>query len=210
MNDNETQFGRDDVVAELDVQIEHAAAVLKGRRGNARRSLLAWKSALEGARQSLMDGTTTEAQVSALVRQGCRLAGAVPSHMVGHDGDQPVWITTGEAMARNVAVVQQLGGLLRTQIDRRRYLTIRNESAGGHVLTRASSRYGNCGMVNEGKDGRGGRLAGERLRRDGPLAGVRPVPPHQRSAHGWLPLLLPPRFGGSIPTCRFRPPSSCR
>ena len=117
MNDNETQFGRDDVVAELDVQIEHAAAVLKGRRGNARRSLLAWKSALEDARESVMDGTTTEAQVSALVRRGCRLAGAVPSQMVGHDGDQPVWITTDEAMARNVAVVQQLGGLLRTQIN---------------------------------------------------------------------------------------------
>ena len=117
MNDNETQFGRDDVVAELDVQIEHAATVLRGRRGNARRSLIAWRSALEDARQSVMAGTTTEAQVRALVRQGCRLAGAVPSQMVGHDGDRPVWITTGEAMSRNVAIVQQLGRLLRTQID---------------------------------------------------------------------------------------------
>ena len=117
MNDNETNINRDDVVAELDVQIEHTTAVLKGLRGNARRSLLRWKNALEDARQSVMAGTTTEAQVRALVRQGCRLAGAVPSQMVGHDGDRPVWITTGEAMARNVAVVQQLGRLLRTQIN---------------------------------------------------------------------------------------------
>ena len=117
MNDNETQFSRDDVVAELDVQIEHTTAALKGLRGNARRSLTGWKSALEDARQSVMAGTTTEAQVTALVRQGCRLAGAVPSQMVGHDGDRPVWITTGEAMSRNVAIVQQLGRLLRTQIN---------------------------------------------------------------------------------------------
>ena len=117
MNDNETNINRDDVVAELDVQIEHTTAVLKGLRGNARRSLLRWKNALEDARQSVVEGTTTEAQVRALVHQGCRLAGAVPSQMVGHDGDRPVWITTGEAMARNVAVVQQLGRLLRTQIN---------------------------------------------------------------------------------------------
>ena len=110
-------INRDDVIAELDAQIRHATAVLKGRRSNVRRSLLAWKSALEDARQSVMAGTTTEAQVGALVRQGCRLAGAVPTQMVGHDGDRPVWITTGEAMSRNVAVVQQLGRLLRTQIN---------------------------------------------------------------------------------------------
>ena len=116
MNDNETQTTRDVVAAELDAQIRHTTAVLKGRRGNARRSLLRWKSALEDARQSVVAGTTTEAQVSAFVHQGCRLAGAVPSQMVGHDGDAPVWITTGEAMASNVAVVQQLGRLLRTQI----------------------------------------------------------------------------------------------
>ena len=64
-----------------------------------------------------MEGAITEAQVWALVDQGCRLAGAVPSQMVRHDGDQPVWITTGEAMASNVAIVQRLGRLLRTRID---------------------------------------------------------------------------------------------
>ena len=117
MNDNEIQISRDDVVAELDAQIRHATAILKGRRGNARRSLLGWKSALEDARQSVMAGTTTEEQVEALVHQGCRLAGAIPSQTVRHVGDTPVWITTGEAMSRNVAAVQQLGRLLRTQIN---------------------------------------------------------------------------------------------
>ena len=72
MNARESQFNRDDVLAELDAQIRYATAVLKGRRGNVRRSLIAWKSALEDARTSVAAGTTTEAQVRALVDQGCR------------------------------------------------------------------------------------------------------------------------------------------
>ena len=117
MNASDPTNNRDDVIAELDSQIRHATAVLKRRRGNARRSLIAWKSALEDARQSVTEGVITEAQVSALVHQGCRLVGAVPSQIVRHDGDVPVWITTGEAMSDNVAIVQHLGRLLRTQTE---------------------------------------------------------------------------------------------
>ena len=117
MNDSETRINRDDVIADLDAQIEHTTAALKGKRGNVRRRLVSWRSALEDARRSVVEGTTTEAQVWALVRRGCRLAGAVPSQRVGQDGDHTVWITTGEDMARDVAIVRQLGHLLRTQID---------------------------------------------------------------------------------------------
>ena len=64
-----------------------------------------------------MAGTTTAAQVGALVHRGCRLTGAVPAERVGHDGDREVWITAGEAMAGNVAIAQRLGRLLRTQVN---------------------------------------------------------------------------------------------
>ena len=77
MNDSETRINRDDVIADLDAQIEHTTAALKGKRGNVRRRLVSWRSALEDARRSVVEGMTTEAQVGALVRQGCRLAGAV-------------------------------------------------------------------------------------------------------------------------------------
>ena len=117
MNASEPQINREDVVAELDAQIRHVAAILKGRRGNIRRSLTGWKSALEDARESVMDGTITEAQVRALVHRGCRLAGAVPAERVGHDGETEIWITTGEAVSSNVAIVQRLGRLLRTQVN---------------------------------------------------------------------------------------------
>ena len=117
MNANEPQINRKDVVAELDAQIQHAAAILKGRRGNVRRSLIGWKSALEDAREPVMDGTITEAQVRALVHRGCRLAGAVPAERVAHDGDPESWITTDEAMSSNVAIVQRWGRLLRTQVN---------------------------------------------------------------------------------------------
>ena len=40
MNASETQINRDDVRAELDARIRHATAVLKGRRGIVRRSLI--------------------------------------------------------------------------------------------------------------------------------------------------------------------------
>ena len=116
MNDNEAQISRDDVIAELDTQIQNTTTFLKGKRGNVRRSLTGWRSALEDARQSVRAGTTTEAQVSALVHQGCRLAGAFPAEQVGNRGLHTVWMTTDEAMANNVAIVQQLGRLLRTQI----------------------------------------------------------------------------------------------
>ncbi len=117
MNANEPQINREDVVAELDAQIRHAAAVLKGRRGHVRRSLVAWKSALADARKFVVEGTITEAQVRALVHRGCRLAGAVRAERVGHDGETEVWITTGEAVSSNVAIVQRLGRLLRTQVN---------------------------------------------------------------------------------------------
>ena len=117
MNTSEPQIDREDVVAELDAQIRHATAVLKGRRGHVRRSLTGWKIALEDARESVMEGTITEAEVRALVHLGYRLAGAVPAERVGHDGDTEIWISTGEAMSSNVAVVQRLGRLLRTQVN---------------------------------------------------------------------------------------------
>ena len=117
MNASEPPIDREDVVAELDAQIRHATAVLKGRRGHVRRSLIGWKSALEGAKESVMEGTITAAQVRALVHRGCRLAGAVPAERVGHDGETEIWITTGEAVSSNVAIVQRLGRLLRTQVN---------------------------------------------------------------------------------------------
>ena len=117
MNARETQFNRDDVLAELDAQNHHAVCALKGRRGNGRHSLIAWKSALEDDRQSVTDGFITEAQVSPLVDQGCRLAGAFPAEQVGYRGRHTVWMTADEAMANNVSIVQHLGRLLRTQIN---------------------------------------------------------------------------------------------
>ncbi len=114
MNASEPQINREDVVAELDAQIRHTTTILKGRRGHVRRSLTGWKSALEDARESVMEGSITEAQARALVHRGCRLAGAVPAERVGHDGETEIWITTGEAVSSNVAIVQRLGRLLRT------------------------------------------------------------------------------------------------
>ena len=117
MDARETQFNRDDVLAELDAQILHAVGTLKGQRGNWRRSLIAWKSALEDDRQSVTEGAITETQVSALVDQGCRLAGPSRRNRSGNLGLHTVWMTTDEAMANNVAIVQHLGRLLRTQIN---------------------------------------------------------------------------------------------
>ena len=117
MNASEQPINRDDVIAELDAQIRHATGALKGLRGRVRRNLMDWIGVLEDARQSVMEGTVTETQVASLVDRGCRLAGAVPADQVGHDGERQVWITTGEAMASNVAIVQHLGRLLRTQIE---------------------------------------------------------------------------------------------
>ena len=117
MNTSEPQINREDVVAELDAQIGHAAAVLKGQKGSVRRSLMGWKSALEEASESVIEGTITEAQVRVLVHRGCRLAGAVPAERVGHDGETEIWISTGEAVSSNVAIVQRLGRLLRTQVN---------------------------------------------------------------------------------------------
>ena len=116
MKANEPQINREDVVAELDAQIRHVITVLKGRRGRVRRSLTGWPP-LEDARKSVMEGSITEAQVRALVHRGCRLAGAVPAERVGHDGETEIWITTGEAVSSNVAIVQRLGHLLRTQVN---------------------------------------------------------------------------------------------
>ena len=117
MNASETQFKRDHVIAELDAQIRHATGALKGRRGRVRRSLMDWISSLQDARTSVAAGTTTEAQVRALVDQGCRLVGAFPAEQVGNRGLHTVWITTSEDMSNNVAIVQHLGRLLRTQIN---------------------------------------------------------------------------------------------
>ncbi len=117
MNASELEINRDDVIAELDAQIGHVAAILKGKRGNVRRSLTGWESALEDARKSVIEGTITAAQVNALVHRGCRLAGAVPAQRVGHDGETEVWISTGAAVSSNVAIVQRLGRLLRTQVN---------------------------------------------------------------------------------------------
>ena len=116
MNASDPTINREDVLVELDSQIRHAVGALEGRRGNGRRSLIAWKSALEDARQSVTAGAITEAKVSALVDQGCRLAGAFPADQVGNRGLHTVWMTTGENMSNNVAIVQHLGRLLRTQI----------------------------------------------------------------------------------------------
>ena len=115
MNAAEPPINRDDVIAELDARIRRATGALKGRRGRARRSLMDWISSLEDARTSVAAGTTSEAQVRALVDRGCRLCGAFPAEQVGNDGERQVWITTGEDMANNVAIVQHLGRLLRTQ-----------------------------------------------------------------------------------------------
>ena len=117
MNASEPQTNREDVVAELDALIQHTTALLKGRRGNARRGLLDWRSALEDAKQSVLEGNTTEEQVTALVNRGCRLAGAFPADRVGDYGYTEEWMTTSEVMANNVTIVQQLGDLLRTQIN---------------------------------------------------------------------------------------------
>ena len=117
MNAGQHPINRDDVIAELDDQIRHATGALKGRRGRVRRSLMDWISSLEDARKAVAEGTATEAQVRALVDRGCRLAGAFPADQVGHDGERQVWITTGEDMANNVAIVQHLGRLLRTQTN---------------------------------------------------------------------------------------------
>ena len=117
MNASETQFKRDDVIAELDAQIRHATRALKGRRRSVRRSLMDWISSLEDARKAVAEGTTTETQVRALVDRGCRLAGAFPAEQVGNRGLHTVWMTTSEDMSNNVAIVQHLGRLLRTQIN---------------------------------------------------------------------------------------------
>jgi hypothetical protein len=117
MDADEPQTDREDVVAELDALIQHTTTVLKSRRSNVRRRLMDWKSALEDAKKSVTDGTTTEEQVEALVDRGCRLAGAFPAEQVGDRGLRTVWMITGEAMANDVAIVQRLGDLLRTQID---------------------------------------------------------------------------------------------
>ncbi|MDE0343009.1 MAG: hypothetical protein OXK82_07570 [Deltaproteobacteria bacterium] len=117
MNASEPQTNQEDVIGKLDVLIQHTAVLLKGQRGNARRGLMDWRSTLEDAKQSVEEGTTTEEQVAALVDRGCRLAGAFPADKVGHYGHTEVWMTTSEVMANNVAIVQQLGDLLRTQIN---------------------------------------------------------------------------------------------
>ena len=71
----------------------------------------------EDPRRSVSAGAVTEAQVTALVQQGSRLPGATPSQTVPHDGDALVWVTTGETMSGNVAIVQRLGNFFRTQIN---------------------------------------------------------------------------------------------
>ena len=117
MKASESPINRNDVIAELDAQIQHATGALKGLRGRIRHSLMDWISSLEDARKAVADGTTTEAQVRALVDRGCRLAGAFPAEQVGNRGLHTVWMTTDEVMVNNVAIVQHLGRLLRTQIN---------------------------------------------------------------------------------------------
>ncbi len=117
MNVSKHPINRDDVIAELDAQIRHATGALKGLRGKVRRNLTDWIRTLEDARKSVAEATTTEAQIEALVDRGCRLAGAFPAEQVGNRGLHTVWMTTGEAMSNNLAAVQRLGHLLRTQID---------------------------------------------------------------------------------------------
>ena len=87
MDASEPQVNREGVVAELDGQIQHTTTVLKGRRGNVRRRLMDWNSTLEEAKRSVVEGTTNEEQVEALVDQGCRLAGSIPSKRIGHNGE---------------------------------------------------------------------------------------------------------------------------
>lgn len=79
--------------------------------------MIGWISALEDVRKAVLGGTATEAQVRAFVDRGCRLAGAAPADQAVHDGKRQVWITTGEAMASNVAIFQHLGRPLPTQIN---------------------------------------------------------------------------------------------
>ena len=117
MNASQHPINRDDVIAELDARIRHATGALKGRRGRVRRSLTDWISSLEDASKAVAEGTTTEAQVRALVDRGCRLAGTFPADQVGNRGLHTVWMTTSEDMASNVAIAQHLGRLLRTQTN---------------------------------------------------------------------------------------------
>ena len=117
MNASQHPINRDDVIAELDAEIRHATGALKGLRGKVRRNLTDWICALEDARSSVAEATTTEEQIEALVDRGCRLAGAFPAEQVGNRGMHTVWMTTDEAMANNVAIVQHLGRLLRTQTE---------------------------------------------------------------------------------------------
>ena len=117
MNAGEHPINRDDAIAELDAQIRHATGALKGLRGSIRCSLMDWISALEDARQSVMEGMANEAQVRSLLGRVCRLPELCRRTQVGHDGERQVWITTGEAMSHSVAIVRHLGSLLRTQIE---------------------------------------------------------------------------------------------
>ena len=118
MNASDPTINRDDVIAELD---SPDPARHRSPQGTAEAtcglSLIAWKSALEDDRQSVTKGAITEAQVSALVDQGCRLAGAFPADQVGNRGLHTVWMTTGEDMSSNLAMVQHLGRLMRTQAN---------------------------------------------------------------------------------------------
>ena len=77
--------------------------------------MIGWISTLEDVRKAVMGGTATEAQVRASVDRGCRLSGAAPADQAGHEGERQVWITIGEAMASNVAIVQHLRRPLPTQ-----------------------------------------------------------------------------------------------
>ena len=108
MDPSEPQTNREDVVAELDALIQQTAVLLKGQRGNARRGLMDWRSALEDAKQPAGEGTTTEEQVSAWVDRGCRLAGAFPADRVGDHEYTEVWMTTSEVMANTVPVRKPL------------------------------------------------------------------------------------------------------
>ena len=57
------------------------------------------------------------AEATPTVDRGCRLAGAFPAEQVGNRGLHTVWMTTDEAVAKNVAIVQHMGRLLQTQIE---------------------------------------------------------------------------------------------
>ena len=93
------------------------SALRLGRLSNVRCRLMDWDNALEDAKGSVAEGTTTEGQVKALVNKGCCLAGAIPSDQVGRRGERQVWMFTGEAMSNDVAIVLHLGDLLRKQIN---------------------------------------------------------------------------------------------